>query len=203
MSDGRFKFSAEINLTEQQFVMLNRLTSPKRWPFYITATAIVALLMLLHPFTFLVGVGLFIIPALAIFAPHKLLNCQEQLYRKSPYFRQQPVLSVSDKGLSFRTEQVEAEVLWSKPTVWQEIHGWLKISPAGFPACWFPVPDLKRAGVYDQLMLKCREFGVKFDSDEANRSDSGKQFRTIYTTYGPPISCHADDFTFGETSDNR
>lgn len=203
MSESRFQFSTEVNLSEQQFVMLNRLTSPNRWPFYMAATAIIACLMLLHPFTFLVGVGLLIIPALAVFVPHELMNCQEQIYRKSPYFRQPPVLGVSDRGLSFQTDQIEAEILWGKPIVWQEIHGWLRISPAGFPACWFPVSDLKRGGVYEQVMLKCREFGVEFDSDEGRRSDGGKQFRTVYTTYGPPISRHADGFPSGETSDNK
>jgi len=44
---------------------------------------------------------------------------------------------------------------------------------------------------------------VEFGSDEANRSDSGKQFRTVYATYGPPVSRHADDFPGGQTSDHK
>ena len=124
MADDQFQFLVPVSLSEQQFVKLNRLTSPKRWPFYMAATAIVACLMLLHSFTFLLGAGLLIIPALAAFAPHWLLNSQEELYRKSPYFGQKPILGVSDRGLSIRTERVEAEVLWAKPLVWVEIHGW-------------------------------------------------------------------------------
>ena len=188
MSDERFQFSTAVNLSEQQFVALNRLTSRTSWRLYMSGTVIVASLMLLDTFTFLLGVGLFIIPALAIFAPHKLPVSQEAEYRKSPYFRQLPVLGVSDEGMLFRTEQVDAEIVWRKPFVWEIHDGWLRISPPGFPACWFPVSDLKQAGVFDQVMKKCRKFGVEYDSDEARRTDYGKSLRTIYAKLWPGFS---------------
>jgi hypothetical protein len=171
IADEKFEFSNTLQFDQQQYVELNGVSRGEKQPYLVAGFAVVGVLMLFWSFTLLLGIFILTITGLVAFAPHKLRGTDAWHYRVRPLYQQAILYGVSDQGLRFETDGAEAEIVWAKTTVWEERDDLLRISPTNFPNCWFPIPELKRAGVHDQVMDKCRRYGRQY---KGYRSSSTK-----------------------------
>jgi hypothetical protein len=55
---------------------------------------------------------------------------------------------VTDLVVSVRTADKHWEALWSAPSSWEEYEGFLRLGARDMPAAYFPIDQLKNAGVY-------------------------------------------------------
>lgn len=162
IADDRFEFSNTLQFNQQQHLELNGLSRGKKQPLLRACCALAGILMLFWSYTVLLGIILLVVTGLLIFAPQRLPGTDAWYYRRNRFYGQEIVYGVSDQGLSFTTEGVEAEIVWTRKCVWERRGELLRISSVNFPNCWYRISDLELAGVHDQVMDKCRQYGKQY-----------------------------------------
>ncbi|MEM7633524.1 MAG: hypothetical protein AAF299_03120 [Pseudomonadota bacterium] len=165
VTDDKFEFTNALQFDQQQYVELNGATTGKWRPVLIASFALAGILMLFWSYTLMLGIMVLAVTCLSVFAPQFLPGSEAWQYRENPLNQQEVLYGVSDQGLSFKTEGAEAEIVWARKIHWEERGDLLRIWSVNFPLCWFYISELKQAGVYDQVMDKCRRYGKQLKSN--------------------------------------
>lgn len=162
-----FEFEHKYRFHEKRYTEFNRIFSRKyRWV-RLTAVLFSGIVFLFWKYTLVIGVILIVLFAFGLLVPSITGFGARHTYRRTPFLRELLTYGISDRALWLIGPDLEVRVGWSSVHVWDERDGWLRLSPYGAPALWFPIRKLKDAGVYDQIMELCARHAVRFNSPEA------------------------------------
>ncbi len=164
-----FEFEHTHKWTEKQYVELNGVFSKRTQWLRLILVGMLGVLCLFWSYTLLLGICILVLMALVLSSPHVVAGTTAYGYRTCPFLREKLTYGVNNERLWLNGSLIEVRVPWESVHVWDERDGWLRVSPIGSPALWFPVSKLKDAGIYDQIIELCKKNGVRFNS-RAHRS---------------------------------
>jgi hypothetical protein len=156
--DQAFSFSWNVRFNEQQYVDLHRSLSSEL-PFGRRALLGVALLF--SKYTMLIGILCLCLTVFGRFMSRFFPGVSTNSYREMPFVRHKTTYLVNEQGLTVKSRGRKIFVRWSGIGTWQQKNGWLSVGLPWFPQCLFRISDLKQAGVYDQVVARCRTHGKK------------------------------------------
>lgn len=158
MTAETFRFSWTVKFDEQQFIDLFR--SMARQPRFAKRT-LVGLALLFSQYTMLIGILILILTAFGAFMTRFFPGVAANIYREVPCTGHKTTYFVDEQGLEVKSRGRKIVVRWRGIGGWQQKNGWLSVGLPGFSECLFRVSDLKQAGIYDQVLVKCQTYGRK------------------------------------------
>ena len=169
-----FEFEHRFRFSEEDYVRLNRIFSRKsRW-LRVLVFSVLGISCLFWTYTLLLGVAILSLMPLLAFLPWIVAGTSAHAYRRSALLREELTYGLSESKLWLKGAQIDLRVPWRLVDVWDEREGWLRLSPAGVPSLWFPVSELKAAGVYEQVIQLCERHSLRFNSKEAKWGRPGR-----------------------------
>lgn len=159
-----FEFEHTHKWTEEQYVDLNRIFSKRTQWIVLIVAGMFGIFCLFWSYILFLGIFTLALVAIMLFMPHIVAGGSAYGYRTCPFLREKLTYGVSNQRLWLYGSMIEVRVPWASVHVWDEREGWLRISPIGSPALWFPVSKLKDAGIYDRTIELCQRYGVRFNS---------------------------------------
>lgn len=156
--DKAFSFSWKVRFNEQQYVDLHRSLSSEL-PF--GRRVLLGMALLFSKYTMLIGILCLCLTVFGRFMSRFFPGVSTNSYREMPFVRYKTTYLVDEQGLTVKSRGREIFVRWSGIGTWQQKNGWLSVGLPWFPQCLFRISDLKQAGVYDQVVARCRTHGKK------------------------------------------
>ena len=161
--EHNYQMSEEEN--ERLYRVFCRLSKTRKYVLFF----LLGIAALFSTWTFILGCCLIVSVILRIFTPSILKSASKSSYHQLTD-RQKPVTyRVTEEGLTFIGDSIEASCKWSNLVQWRELDDWLILSLAGLPTVFFPIAGLKEAGVYDPVKNLCRENGVDYNNPNKNK----------------------------------
>jgi len=158
MMDEAFRFSWRVKFDEQQYIDVYRcLASESRFG----KRTLLGLVLLFSKYTMLVGILSLSLVAFGRFMSRFFPGVSASSYRQVPFTRHNTTYLIDEQGLTVKSRGRKIFVRWAGIGTWQQKNGWLSIGLPWFTHGLFRVSDLKRAGVYDQILARCRAHGKK------------------------------------------
>ena len=164
---GMKPYEHTMVLTAKQFIELRSLFSKRSRPLRRLAFLAVGVVCLFSSYTFILGLALLSLSVVAIIMPRFMPAGAASTYRQLHYLRRPLTYCVSDSGMRVHGTTLDFKCDWSNLRVWDVRDGWLILSPAGMQELFFKIDDLKTAGVFDEVMHRAKQNGVKFNSPKA------------------------------------
>ena len=164
-----FKFEHNLHFTEERYVSLFGAFRKKTRPLRIAALGMLGLACLFSPYTLVIGVFVLFFSIFGIFILRWIPKSAVHVYRNSPYLHDPLTYGVDHRCLWLVGPLIEARVPWAAATVWARRDGWLRITAVGAPLFWFPIDELKRAGVYEPVMKLCKQHAAQFNAHSGNK----------------------------------
>jgi hypothetical protein len=156
--DKAFSFSWKVRFSEQQYVDLHRGLSSEL-PF--GRRALLGVVLLFSKYTMLIGILCLCLKVFGRFMSRFFPGVSANSYREMPFVRHKTTYLVDEQGLTVKSRGRKIFVRWSGIGTWQQKNGCLSVGLPWFPQCLFRISDLKQAGVYDQVVARCRTHGKK------------------------------------------
>jgi hypothetical protein len=132
-----------------------------RWLRFAIALG-VGFFMLFWSYTLLVGVLVLVLCFIHVVSPGLLSKGLHHNFRGLKYLHEPMKYGVSDEGLRVQGRTIDAKASWSLLVTWQIRNDWLILSPSGMPQVYLPLPEMKKSGVYDQIMQLAKKNGKEF-----------------------------------------
>jgi len=78
------------------------------------------------------------------------------------YLHQPLKYGVSVENLWVQGETINTRASWSLLVTWQITRDWLILTLSGIPQVYLPISEMKKAGVYDQIVELAKKNGKEF-----------------------------------------
>jgi len=160
-----FRFENTVALTEAQYVAIWSVLPNKPWFKYIRLIAIIVIgvVCLFSRYTLLIGLGLLVIAATAVFIPKIMPSSARSMFRRHKYLEYPLTYGVSNQRLWIKGSLIDAGVHWTMLVVWREVEGWLILSPSGIPPLYFSLSRLKEEGLYERVRFMAKSHGQEYN----------------------------------------
>ncbi|NNG03967.1 MAG: hypothetical protein HKM95_07680 [Inquilinus sp.] len=134
-----FRFEHTCEFTEERYVSLGSEDfEPRRWRGVLVLVG-VGVACLFWSYSFLLGLLILALAALARW-PHLMLpHSSRETYRWSPYLGEHATYGLNAKEIWLSAPSIEIRVPWPMIYVWEEKRGWLRLHAYNAPQFWFPV----------------------------------------------------------------
>ena len=148
-----FSFENTVKLTESQYAAVWAVLPSGRGSktIRLVLLALVGIVLLLTPYTLLLGVVLLGLVIVILFIPRILPSAWRRAFRGHKYLRDANTYGVSDQKLWVRGPRIDAVVPWSMLLTWREIEDWLVLSPSGIPPLYLSLARLNEEGLYGRV----------------------------------------------------
>ena len=161
-----FRFENTVTVTESQYLavwgVLPKWRSLKI--IRLCAIAAVGVLFLLTPYTLPLGLILFGLLVLILFAPRLVSVGLRSTFRQHKYLRDALAYGVSDQKLWIKGARIDASVSWSMLVTWRETEGWLVLSPSGIPPLYLSLARLREEGLYGRVRALAASYAPEFNA---------------------------------------
>lgn len=158
MENTLFEHTVEFNEETYRAVWQHK---SRRWLYFAIVFAI-GFFMLFWSYTLLLGVLFLILCFLKLVSPGILSKGLHHNFRGQRYLHQPLRYGVSVEHLWVQGETIDAKASWSLVVTWQIKRDWLILTPSGIPPVHLPVSEMKKSGVYDQIMQLAKKNGREF-----------------------------------------
>jgi hypothetical protein len=134
---------------------------PRRWLRFAVALGL-GLFMLFWAHTLLLGVVVLILCFIHLISPGLLSKSLHHNFQGLKYLHHPLKYGVSGEYLWVQGKTIDAKASWSLLVTWQIRNDWLILSASGIPQVYLPVPEMKRSGVYDEVLELAKKNGREF-----------------------------------------
>jgi hypothetical protein len=159
-----FEYTYTHQFTESEYVAINSTLSPRTRVIRYLGGAVLAVICLMWPYTFVMGLFIMGLLVVSFFAPGLVRVGSRSTFRQSKLLKTALTYRVTDSALSIVGEGVDLKCSWSNLIVWRENAGWLILSPSGMESIRLQVAKLKEDGVYESIIKLASKNGMKFNS---------------------------------------
>jgi hypothetical protein len=132
-----------------------------RW-LRFTIALVFGIFMLFWSYTLLLGVFVLILCFLYVVSPRILSKALPHNFQGHRYMHQPLKYGVSVEHLWVQGETIDTKASWSLLATWQITRDWLILTPSGIPPVYLPISEMKKAGVFDQIMELAKKNGKEF-----------------------------------------
>lgn len=165
-----FTFEHSYKFSEQEYVDLMRLTAKKKRVSRLAIGLLIGIACLFCLYTIVIGLFLIVFIILTPFLIRRIPGTVANNYKKIYVLRAENLYGVNENDLWMKNTKSFVKVSWKLAQVWDEKIGWLRIASDTNGNFWFPVDELKNAGVYKRVKRLCKINAVRYNSDEASRA---------------------------------
>jgi hypothetical protein len=158
MENALFEHTIEFDEESYRAIWQRKST---RWLRFAIAL-VIGLLMLFWSYTLLLGVVVLILCFIHLVSPHLLSKGLHHNFRGLKYLHHPLKYSVSDEHLVVQGRTIDAKASWPLLVTWQVRNNWLILTPSGIPQVYLPISEMKKVGVYDQIMELTKKNGKEF-----------------------------------------
>jgi len=158
MENVLFEHAIEFDEETYRVIWLSKST---RWLRFAIAL-VIGLFMLFWSYTLLLGVVVLILCFIHLVSPGLLSKGLHHNFRALKYLHHPLKYGVSDDHLWVQGKTIDAKASWSLLVTWQVRNDWLILSRTGIPQIYLPITEIKKAGVYNQIMELAKKNGREF-----------------------------------------
>ena len=161
-----FSFQHQLTLSEDQYVSIWRSAkSSRRWRMLASSSAsavAIGALSFLSKYTIALGLAIacfFLFLGILGFLPPPMLR---KTYRGFSYLKHPVTYSLDKKGISVEGNGIQAKAAWQHLSTWQITGDWLVLKFKCTPTAFFPVDQLKEAGIFEPVMSLAKQSAPEF-----------------------------------------
>lgn len=160
-----FTFEHTHKFTEKEYVELMRLLSKSNKFLRRAVVLLIGIACLFWVYTFLFGVLLILCIILIPILIRTIPGAAANSYKKMYILRAENLYGVNEKELWMKNNKAFSKISWKLISLWDERTGWLRIVSETNQNFWFPISELKNAGVYQNVIELCKANAKRYDSN--------------------------------------
>jgi len=147
-----FEYSYTHQFTENEYIAISTSYTFSSRLLLPALVGAIGILLLFSAYTLILGIVCLAFVPLKLFLPKLAERGLHNDFMKRKIFRQPITYTLTDSELKIQSDGIDGRSSWSHLVSWREYAGWFILKVSGIGTLYFPIVNLKNAGIYDLVV---------------------------------------------------